>query len=148
MGAAKAILVLLSLIGVTINPVVTRMLPCCCTEREAAKPPCCKSQKTDLAAEPAQACCQKHAVVPAADQSASSGSVFKSDCCCVKQLPASTPLKAINPQASQNADELAFWPPLADPFLVLDLPYLRNHFAKQVPLSGPPLLALHCTWQE
>ena len=140
MELVKSIAVLLCLVSVTINPVVSRLMPCCCTDRQEAKRPSCQTQLASSKSSPVRSCCKTD------KQTTVSDSAIRSDCSCVKPLPASVPVKSVKIIVQHSPFEASAWPPLADEFLGDGLAYLRNHCSRQFRLSGPPLLALHCTW--
>lgn len=140
MTTLKSISVLLCLIGVVVNPVGTKYLPCCCTDQQTAKHDCChaKSQSVAKKSVESRSCCAKKATPTA----------LQSGCCCVEELPASLPVRVTLTNASAGTPEVEalVWPPVVLATPRDSLTYLRDHFSGRFRASGPSLLALHCLW--
>ena len=144
MGILKAIAVALTLIAVATNPVVAMTMQCCCTQRAAPERTCCPCCQNagEEAAQPRFACCLKKDKVQ-------EGIRLGVGCCCVKAPPATAPAPA---QEALAQHDVKGQPLALTTFASFDLAVLApvsrylDHVPGRFSLSGPPLLALYCTW--
>lgn len=132
MATINAIAVALALITNVASPVMALAIPCCCAKRATSERACCK--KVDGQATPHhKACCAKKLA-------ASEAALPTSGCCCFKApITATTcPENPVAPPAEILAGEYTGFHPTNVAVQLVPIAGLT--------LSGPPLLALYCTW--
>jgi hypothetical protein len=159
MKPLRAILSAILVLALAANPLLAAaLLPCCCAGKDAdSKCPVCQgAEATAQATQPAETdccqscchttCCETEVAAPAVPANSSPcSSITAADCNCVKSLPPTTLVR--DKVASPTVEQL--WlvthvPSIIDPVV----PAVR-HFVltdeTNTP-TGPPLLALYCTW--
>jgi hypothetical protein len=136
MKTFRTFITALVVLAVAGSPLTAMAMPCCCTQPVETKRSCCPVKKP-AAAEPA-ACCAKKQAAPLVQ--------LRSECCCVKALPASTLASEKSTQSSpQNSPvEVAYLP--ADRIFPAASAGDLQHSVGERRLSGPPLLARYCIW--
>jgi hypothetical protein len=141
---ANTMIATLTLLAVAANPVLALSLPCCCTQQAEQAPSCCERVAAETECVPPVAprhgCCAKHQHATQVDR-------LDGGCCCVKAAVSIAPARETLAKAEQQLFGLATLPPIVSIRLPsterrLDIGPLRGL------VSGPPLLALHCTWQK
>jgi hypothetical protein len=161
MKPLRATLSAILVLALAVNPLLAAaLLPCCCAGKEAdSQCPVCQAAETPVKSaqptEPAtaaesdccQSCCHKSCCETDSDTPAvpAESSIDAADCNCVKSLPPSTLVRdKTAPPAVEQLWLLALAPSSIDPVI----PAVR-HFILTDEIrtpTGPPLLALYCTW--
>jgi hypothetical protein len=148
-------------LALAANPLLAAaLLPCCCAGKDAdSKCPVCQAAETPVKpAQPTQpvreaesdccqscchkTCCETEAPAPA---SSSPATIDAADCNCVKSLP---PKALVRDKVAPPTVE-QFWlvshaPQTIDPVIPVTRHFVLTDETRTP--TGPPLLALYCTW--
>jgi len=149
MYCLKAFVVAVTLVSVTTNPVVASMKLCCCVPQSIQAQAfqvrgCCRTENVQTSATivAQNACCAK--------KRASSGVnlPFPGRCCCIKSQDTTSSSQRL---AAPHFDECSIRFPNWDGVPTVPQSIIssnQGHPPRRFSPSGPPLLALHCTWRK
>lgn len=136
----KALVSAFTLLAVAVYPVAAAWMPCCCSQQDRVPSvqtthPCCDALEKASAG---------HACLKSDRRALPSVAVDSHGCCCFQALPVATPRDSDSKLPAGQHSWVADLP-VADRLLAPVSGFLNDswgHFS----LSGPPLLALYCTW--
>jgi hypothetical protein len=142
MNTHRPIISLVTLLALAASPAMAMTASCCCAKKpvEVVKSCCQKTSETTEAPTAAvKPCCAKREL---AHQS-----VGARACCCVEPTPAVLTSRN-DATANQTVREttLAVAPTSIAALVPAFTPIRVEAATEPPPLSGPPLLALYCTW--
>jgi hypothetical protein len=155
MKPLRASLPAILVLALAANPLLAAFtLPCCCAGKDTdSKCPVCQAAESPAKpAQPAESdcchscchktCCETEAAAPA---DPSESSIDAADCNCVKSLPPTTLVR--DKVAPPTVEQL--WLVSHAPSTIDQVVPAVRHFVLTDELktpTGPPLLALYCTW--
>lgn len=138
MNALKALFIAVMSLAVTASPVVASLKLCCCSKPAERKKGCCPSEQV-AASTAEQSCCAKRVTSTA-------GLQLSNGCCCIKAVEsASLSDRLVRPDVEKQSLHLAVSNEDQQRKL-LSLQDIQDQSPGRFTLSGPPLLALYCTW--
>lgn len=152
MRTTRTLITAVCLLSLIVQPVVAAFAPCCCTQPAKSQSDCCPLESkrglrpsdapgndTPSAAKSAKpSCCAK--------KTPTRRVVLEPGCCCYQSAPATAPSQErLSDESRRTAVETPHW---CTEFLQFDRNEERfvERAGSPTSLSGPPLLALHCTW--
>lgn len=140
MNILRAIAVAFLLLAVPASPVVAFSMPCRCVEPAEAVETCCQLPADLAATEPPSDCCSRTDQITQFER-------MILGCCCITapQMGPITPETAARPEVKQPSVVFTTFQAI-DLRLFSTAPRDRERPSDHVTLSGPSLLALHCTW--
>ncbi len=153
MRTTRTLITAVCLLSLIVQPVAAAFAPCCCTQPAKSKSDCCPLESQG-GLRPADA---PGDATPSATKSAKPSCcakktpprrvVLERGCCCFEAAPATAPTQErLTDETRRTTLDESLW--VGHTFRHFD----RNEHrfvetaSSPHPLSGPPLLALHCTW--
>lgn len=144
MNALKALFIAVMSLAVTASPVVASLKLCCCSKPAEHKKGCCPTKHVATSTAHPSCCAKKDASTGTGLHLP--GSHLSSSCCCIKAVEsASLSDRLVRPDVEKQSLHLAVSNEDQQRKL-LSLQDIQDQSPGRFTLSGPPLLALYCTW--
>lgn len=150
MRTLKSLVVLITLLAVAVNPIAAAWIPCCCTKPVEViedTSECCETHTQTKSTRHADDN-DSHPNCPTTADGISDTSLQHRACGCI-QVPQTAQSNRNNLSAENSKrtfSQMACWPPVgvlfSRPVSCVNIEVSHTPLA----LSGPPLLALLCTW--